>query len=376
MQKQIKKLIKRILAGLAMGVPGKSGLSVVEARKRVEELSACPTGSCVASNDVSIEYDIQVIIPAYNVENYVAVCLNSVIAQRFRGRYLITVVDDGSTDRTKAILDIYMRDMCENSPRGGEKNYDLEVITQENRGISGARNSALRILKGSYILFLDSDDFLPEDALQQMYDMAEETSADVVQGSWFDFKEGPTDIIGRHLLMEEGVLCKAEGMFSGYPWGKLYRYTVLEHFQFPEGFWFEDTPVSFILQAMPWRFAATKALVYGYRLNPNGITATAQTKPKSVDSYWITERCLEEFAQFKLVYDQRAYEYLLRQTVMNWHRTKEQPREVRESIFIMTVDLLKQYFPDLHTKEKTMQRLEKALRQRRFVSYEMLMRSI
>lgn len=81
-----------------------------------------------------------------------------------------------------------------------------------------------------------------------------------------------------HIIPKEGVLNDNQGVFSGYPWGKLYKYNVMEHFQFPEGFWFEDTPLSFMIAAMPYRCAAIKDIVYGYRFNPQGITATARKK--------------------------------------------------------------------------------------------------
>lgn len=356
-----KRIIKQAIARTAPLVTAASTLSLEDARANLNAVSPCPSGTCVANNIAKLEYDLQIIIPAYNVEKYIAECLDSVLAQDTDYRCLATVVNDGSTDRTGEILSAYVEKFGEGC--------ELEVVAQHNKGLSGARNAALSTLRGEYILLLDSDDVLPTDTIQHMLEAAKQTDADILQGSWYDFGTAGTT---QHLLSIDGVLSDTRGVFSGYPWGKLYKHTVLEHFRFPEGFWFEDTPVSFMLAAMPYRFAATKQVVYGYRFNPNGITATSGTRPKAIDSYWITERCLEEFPAFGLVYDQRAYEYLLRQSLMNWRRTKKQPREVRESVFVLTAGLIDRYFASLYTRDENLQQLEDALRKRQFKRFELI----
>lgn len=126
-----------------------------------------------------------------------------------------------------------------------------------------------------YITFLDSDDVLADGAVQKMLDAAFGCNAEILQGSWYTFSGEETE---NHIIPKEGVLNDNQGVFSGYPWGKLYKYNVMEHFQFPEGFWFEDTPLSFMIAAMPYRCAAIKDIIYGYRFNPQGITATARKK--------------------------------------------------------------------------------------------------
>lgn len=343
-----------------------SRLDPVAAREILEAASPCPDGTCVANNEIRADYDLQIIIPAYNAECYIEECLNSVMEQETSYRCLATVVNDGSTDRTAEILAGYMQKM------GGRAAITLEVISQENRGFSGARNAALKCIRGEYVIFLDSDDVLPPGAIQHMMDMASKTDAEVVEGGMYDFVTGskPYEI---RVPSTVGLLADNRYVFSGYPCGKLYRSVVLAHFCFPEGFWFEDTPILFILAAMPWRCAATQELVYGYRKNPSGISSTAWRSVKSIDSYWITERCLEEFPAFKVAYDQRAYEYLLRQSAMNWRRTRHQSRKVREAIFVLTAQLCDQYFADARTEVADMRAIEDAIRRRQFVRYELLM---
>ena len=224
------------------------------------------------------------------------------------------------------------------------------------------------MLKGTYVTFLDSDDVFADGAIQKMLDAAFGYNAEILQGSWYTFSGEETE---NHIISKEGVLNDNQGIFSGYPWGKLYKYNVMEHFQFPEGFWFEDTPLSFMIAAMPYRCAAIKDVVYGYRFNPQGITATARKKRKSVESYWITEACLEEFPIFNLSYDQRAYEYLLRQSLQNEGRTRHQPYHIREAQFILTAELMDKYFVGFKTSKNVMEWVEEALRKRRFVRFDL-----
>jgi len=95
-----------------------------------------------------------IIIPVYNVEKYIADCLNSVLKQSFQDWEAICV-DDGSTDNSPAILSEY-----------ASKDSRIKVITQNNAGTAAARNSGLEEASGDYVFFLDSDDWIEEEALQ------------------------------------------------------------------------------------------------------------------------------------------------------------------------------------------------------------------
>ncbi len=183
--------------------------------------------------------------------------------------------------------------------------------------------------------------------------------ADILQGGWYEFNDDGFKV-------ERKV-----NNLSGFPWGKLYKYNFMEHFQFPEGFWFEDTPLSFILAALPYKSVVIDDFVYGYRINPEGICATAGRKKRSVESYWITEECLEEFEKFGVKYDQRAYEYLLRQSVMNENRVRHQPYGVREAIFVLTAELMEKYFSGFQTEIDEMKNIEEALRKREFIRFDL-----
>ena len=353
----LKKVIKYCVSRMGYLLPIKSKMSVKEARKLLNEFSSKPTGTCYTQNCIDLQYDLQIIIPAYNAEEFIKQCVESVLIQKSEYKILVVIINDGSTDLTSMILDKIKKDNELN------ENIQLEIINQSNKGFSGARNTGLKCLKGRYIMLLDSDDIIPENTIKTMMDHALKTNADIIQGSWYDFNG---DIKKEHI-----VNAKSKNI-SGYPWGKLYKYTIFEHFKFPEGYWFEDTPISFILTGLPLNIFLINDIIYGYRLNNNGITAKSLNSNKSIDSYWITELCLEEFSKFNLQYDQREYEYLLKQTLMTAGRICKQPWKVRESVFVLTSYLKNEYFDGFKTNDYKMMKLEKALEKKRFFQFELL----
>ena len=114
--------------------------------------------------------DISVIIPIYNSQKFINKCLDSVINQTFpSSRFEIICINDGSTDQTPQILTEYTL-----------KYTNIIVINQKNQGQGLARNVGVSIAKGKYVKFIDSDDYLHPNALQILYETAEQTKADIV----------------------------------------------------------------------------------------------------------------------------------------------------------------------------------------------------
>ena len=112
--------------------------------------------------------EISVIIPVYNVEKYLSQCLDSILNQTFKDFECICV-NDGSTDNSLSILQKY-----------ASKDNRIKIINQENKGLSGARNSALKVVNGKYITFIDSDDFVSGDYLEKLINLAEKENSDIV----------------------------------------------------------------------------------------------------------------------------------------------------------------------------------------------------
>lgn len=119
---------------------------------------------------------ISIIIPVYNTELYIAQCLDSLLEQTFSD-YEIICIDDGSTDNSINILNSYH-----------EKNENITVLRQQNLYAGVARNNGLRIAKGEYVVFFDSDDFVTPDFLSELYQGITSADADIClcKGRIFD----------------------------------------------------------------------------------------------------------------------------------------------------------------------------------------------
>ena len=110
---------------------------------------------------------VSIIIPVYNCEKYVLECLKSIACQTF-GNFEALVVNDGSDDNSENIIMNFV-----------DKDNRFKLLTKENSGQSSARNLGLRLAKGKYIAFLDSDDTIKPDFFEKLYKEAEEKELDV-----------------------------------------------------------------------------------------------------------------------------------------------------------------------------------------------------
>lgn len=105
---------------------------------------------------ISTSVDLMIVVPVYNVEKYLRKCIESILNQKTQFTYKAVFVNDGSTDNSLQILREYEEYSC------------VEIISTENRGVSEARNIAISKNYGKYILFMDSDDYLTEDAIEKL----------------------------------------------------------------------------------------------------------------------------------------------------------------------------------------------------------------
>ena len=112
---------------------------------------------------------ISVIVPAYNTEDFLPRCLDSLLAQGFSD-FEVVLVDDGSTDRSFSVLESYVGRFAA-----------CTLISQENRGLSAARNAGVRVSRGRYLAFVDSDDWVAPTFLETLYRIATETGSDIAQ---------------------------------------------------------------------------------------------------------------------------------------------------------------------------------------------------
>lgn len=119
-----------------------------------------------------IEYKVSIIVPVYNVSKYLARCLESLITQTYKNLEII-VVDDGSTDGSSPICDFYEK-----------KDSRIKVIHKLNEGLGEARNTGLEAGTGSYVMFVDSDDFVEKNAVSEMLEIIQYYNADMCMAGY------------------------------------------------------------------------------------------------------------------------------------------------------------------------------------------------
>lgn len=213
---------------------------------------------------------ITVIIPVYNVENYLRVCIESVLSQTYSELEII-VVDDGSTDNSGHISDEFAK-----------ADSRVKVIHKTNGGLSSARNAALDIASGVWIAMIDSDDYWEPDALEHLHGLAKANNADMVvaRGRRVDVNgNAPDDFIPQSMVHKSGDVSKDEfwqertnDMFYVVAWSKLYRKELFENIRFPEGEINEDVAVLWKIIDKCQKIYVSDKKIYNWRATPNSIT--------------------------------------------------------------------------------------------------------
>lgn len=219
-----------------------------------------------------------ILVPVYNVEKYLSICLDSVLSQSFSD-YEIILIDDGSKDKSGSICDFY------------SDKYPSIVKTQhkENQGIISARRAGLKLAKGRYVCFLDSDDCLLPDALGVLARTIIETNADVILYRWKKIDNDGNEIseVVEQAFQEARYLSRNEvfeKMISTSSlnslWSKCCRYELFDvdvdyssYYKIQYG---EDFIQTLPVLAKAERFYYLDRILYGYRMNDSSITHNYQ----------------------------------------------------------------------------------------------------
>lgn len=139
-----------------------------------------------------MEHLLSIIVPVYNVEDYLEKCLDSILAQTY-GDFECIVVDDGSTDKSGSICDIY-----------AQMDSRIVVIHQKNGGLSAARNVAMKVAKGDLIGFVDSDDTISPNMYERMIELLDEYHADIAMCDYQATRDSSGTIAGEGITLWTG----------------------------------------------------------------------------------------------------------------------------------------------------------------------------
>lgn len=177
-----------------------------------------------------------VIIPAYNVKDYIRKCIESVLMQSFSD-FEIIVINDGSTDETSNIL------------KQISSKYNINIITKNNEGLGFARNDGIKYSKGDYLIFIDGDDWIDGDYLKKASEIIDLYEPDIIRFSWFRTENGvsayQTDFLKDYNSDQIKELLILDRIGS-QAWKNIYRRTLFDGIIYPQTL-FEDIPTTFKL---------------------------------------------------------------------------------------------------------------------------------
>lgn len=223
---------------------------------------------------------ISILVPVYNVERYLARCIESILAQTFSD-YEVVLVNDGSTDNSGLLCDRY-----------AEKHDCIRVIHQKNAGLAEVRNVSLAAARGEYVTFVDSDDAIEPEYLEVLFRDLQETGSDISICSWsevsndgerreltWDHKEDGLQVWTKEEAVKSLLYQKS---IDNNTWGKLYRKSVLENVVYPAGRLYEDIASTYKALLNADRVCYRPQALYLYTTNITGISQSAFS-PRRMD---------------------------------------------------------------------------------------------
>ena len=221
-----------------------------------------------------------VIVPVYNVAEYLPRCINSLTNQTERNIEII-LVNDGSTDESTAIC----REAASSDSRIG-------LIEKSNGGLSSAGNAGLEIARGEFILFVDSDDYVAYDFCEEALSCFEKSGSDMII---FGFDTIFTDKgkTVHHHTKSPGEISKEEvvrgllidGYINSLAWNKAYRRSLFDGVRYPEGVMFEDVGTTYKLVDKASSFYISDRITYYYGIRSDSISG----------KWWLSDRKINDF---------------------------------------------------------------------------------
>ncbi|MEK5104453.1 CDP-glycerol glycerophosphotransferase family protein [Cytobacillus sp. FSL M8-0252] len=255
---------------------------------------------------------LSVIVPIYNVEKYLAECIQSLLNQTLKDIEII-LVNDGSKDESGKIADYY-----------AENFENVTVYHKVNGGLGQARNYGMQFANGDYIAFVDSDDYLTEDAYQKLYNSISKTGSDIAIGNVVRFNSTKVypSVLHQKVFTEDKVKAHIsrdpELINDTTAWNKIFKKAFWDNHQltFPEGMLYEDLPVTIPAHFLASSVDVISDVIYYWRARDNGDQSITQQRTdlknltdrlkavKMVDDYFsenVTSQELNNIKDYKML---------------------------------------------------------------------------
>ena len=302
------------------------------------------------------EPKISIIIPVYNVENYLKECLDSCVNQTLQDIEIICV-DDCSTDNSYKILEEYQ-----------QKDSRIRIFQQEeNKKQGAARNRGLEIATGEYIWFVDSDDYIDTKACQILYDAIKEFNVDMLCFSALQFVDTNESRKFICKYYHQGIPINKiyypkinwrEIHFhtlNVVPWAYLTKRCVIQKFRFRERVWHEDADFTLILLASVDSFCYISYTAYFYRINPNSTMQTSMSQKRLEDLIKPSESLHKFIVENKIKKNHFLYLYFVTR-VYNTSNIVQYHTNIHPDNLSTLTALEKKYRHSLNAYMKTLRR--------------------
>lgn len=279
---------------------------------------------------------ISIIVPIYNAESYLKSCLDSVLSQTFNN-FEVLMVNDGSTDNSATICQAY-----------AERDSRFRYFEKENGGLSDARNYGLDRAQGTYITFLDADDFLFDNYLEKLYQASRLSDSDILIGGYCRFDGSDFYFYNDHFKSESLIsftsaqaiqvldsMLDVPFLTFSTAWGKLFKRDLFNELRFPYGKYAEDQFLIWKLYMKADKIHVFNNASYVYRMNPSGLSSVFSLKHLDyIDALEGRIRATKDLEGIDIQHSFNMYDYVLQRMLgqLEEHQFLYEADKVREKL--------------------------------------------
>lgn len=309
---------------------------------------------------------ISVIIPVYNSETYISRCLESIINQE-KFIYEIVIIDDGSTDMSRIIIERYLK-----------KTKKIKYFYQENHGVSFARNKALKLISGDLVVFADSDDLFAANAFEMILNNMKNFDL-LCYGYDFLYKDSEVEnLIGQNCLFDSKKITELvikSNEIGGYLWNKVFRSKIIMNYDisFDDSIHFSED-LLFVCNYLNHckKIYYLNLCLYNYRMRKSSVSGSFY-KIQNVSVLKTYEILAKKYRNDKNIYDELCYQYILNYyklkkyikksginlnvSIINKEKTIMQKRSRYEKFLLFLI----KYFPSAYIRVRNLKNKRKLL---------------
>ena len=313
----------------------------------------------IVKTEYNPDMDLSIIVPVYNYAPLIKEMIESILCQKTQFRYELILVDDGSTDGARDIVESYS-----SAP-------NVKVICQANQGIAGARNTGLDNACGRYIMFVDCDDIVTDDIVETLMSKAVSENSDIVMCAHDLVRQtnGVVTSVLPNVYSLKNLFGYSENAailnYAGLPWCKVYKRELWENVRYFKGFWYEDTIIQSLIFTQCSKFVYIPKVCYKYRWYENNFSHIQgkRTDPRCIDYYYLMVSILKKADELKITDTDCFYTMLLNHLSAYFYKKVQGMNEdILQAVFVVCREILKNYRPDHKVKLPYVLRMaEKAL---------------